>query len=280
MAFGPYGGFHGHFDKLSFVFFGFGQELGVDPGRAKSQAYRLPVHRDWYKATLSHNTVLVDGGSQNPAAGRLEFFAANDEYAVAVARCGEAYPGTTHRRLLCLMPGSLVVFDEMKSAGERRFDWVYHNRGTEVVCDAARKEGKFGEKYPGQEYVARVKVGTTAEPVRATFPGPKVATCLIGNAFAGTEVRTGDGVGEAITDRVPMIMLTRRGRESRFAVVLEPLPKGQPRQTREVVVEQADGETVVTIHRDKGEERLALDADGKVRLQSGGRIVVWRQVAP
>ncbi len=135
MAFGPYGGFHGHFDKLSFVFFGFGQELGVDPGRAKSQAYRLPVHRDWYKATLSHNAVLVDGRSQNPAAGRLEFFAANDEYAVAVARCGEAYPGTTHRRLLCLMPGSLVVFDEMKSAGERRFDWVYHNRGTEVVCE-------------------------------------------------------------------------------------------------------------------------------------------------
>ena len=34
-TFGPYGGFHGHFDKLSFVFFGHGQELGVDPGRAE-----------------------------------------------------------------------------------------------------------------------------------------------------------------------------------------------------------------------------------------------------
>ena len=137
-------------------------------------------------------------------------------------------------------------------------------------ANAARKEGKFGEKYPGQEYVARVKVGTTAEPVRATFVGPKVATWLIGNAFAGTEVRTGNGVGEAITDRVPIIMLTRRGREARFAVVLEPLPKGQPRQTREVVVEQADGETVVTIHQDKNEERLALDAGGKVRCKAAG----------
>ena len=56
-----------------------------------------------------HNTVLVDGRSQNPAAGRLEFFAANDEYAVAVAHCGDAYPGTTHRRLPCLLPGSLVL---------------------------------------------------------------------------------------------------------------------------------------------------------------------------
>ncbi|MBI5010379.1 MAG: alginate lyase family protein [Bacteroidia bacterium] len=31
LTYGPYGGFHGHFDKLSFVFFGYGTELGVDP---------------------------------------------------------------------------------------------------------------------------------------------------------------------------------------------------------------------------------------------------------
>lgn len=36
MTFGPYGGFHGHYDKLSFVLFGFEKELGVDPGRARS----------------------------------------------------------------------------------------------------------------------------------------------------------------------------------------------------------------------------------------------------
>ncbi|MBI2949762.1 MAG: alginate lyase family protein [Verrucomicrobia bacterium] len=43
-TFGPFGGFHGHFDKLSFVYFNQGKELGYDPGRARSQAYRLPVH--------------------------------------------------------------------------------------------------------------------------------------------------------------------------------------------------------------------------------------------
>jgi len=70
LTFGPYGGFHGHYDKLSFVFFGFGRELAVDPGRARSQAYRLPIHRNWYKATIAHNAVLVDGKSQKHCPGR------------------------------------------------------------------------------------------------------------------------------------------------------------------------------------------------------------------
>ena len=64
LTFGPFGGFHGHFDKLSFVYFSQGKELGYDPGRARSQAYRLPVHKNWYRATISHNTVLVDRASQ------------------------------------------------------------------------------------------------------------------------------------------------------------------------------------------------------------------------
>ncbi|MFA6109700.1 MAG: heparinase II/III family protein [Candidatus Latescibacterota bacterium] len=81
LTFGPFGGFHGHFDKLSFVYFGLGRELGHDPGRAGSQAYRLPVHRNWYRATISHNAVVVDRQSQEGAAGELELFLAHPEVA-------------------------------------------------------------------------------------------------------------------------------------------------------------------------------------------------------
>ncbi|MGC8639451.1 MAG: heparinase II/III domain-containing protein, partial [Isosphaeraceae bacterium] len=129
LTFGPYGGFHGHLDKLSFVLFGYGRELGVDPGRAKSQAYRLPIHTRWYKATLGHNAMLVDGRSQKPAAGKLECFATSGPYTAVVARCDEAYPGVRHRRLLCLTPDYLLVFDDLAAETSRRFDWVYHNRG-------------------------------------------------------------------------------------------------------------------------------------------------------
>ena len=87
--------------------------MGVDPGRAKSQAYRLPIHTRWYKATLGHNAVLVDGRSQEPAAGKLETFAAGGPYTAVVARCDEAYPGVLHRAAPCLTPEYLLIFDDL-----------------------------------------------------------------------------------------------------------------------------------------------------------------------
>ena len=165
-TFGPYGGFHGHLDKLSFVLFGFGRELGVDPGRAASQAYRLPVHSEWYKATVGHNAVLVDGASQEPAEGRLEFFAASDACAAALASCDSAYKGVRHRRMLCLLPGYLLVVDELAADKPRRFDWIYHNRGTAAGCDAAAAEGAAEWKLAGRQYIKHLQSGRTDGPVR------------------------------------------------------------------------------------------------------------------
>ncbi len=274
MTFGPYGGFHGHFDKLSFVFFAYGQELGVDPGRAKSQAYRLPIHTRWYKATLSHNTVLVDQAPQKPAAGALKFFAASAGFAAAVARCDEAYPGTAHRRMVCTTPRYLLVFDELKSSAQRRFDWVYHSRGTGVLCDAARRKEKLGETYPGQEYVENIKAGTTAEPIRVQFPGPAVTTHLAISAGPETEVRIGDGVGESVVDRVPMVMVTRRGAEARFAAVLEPVVKDGAPAIRAVRLDPAEGSTQVTVEHAAGSDVFALSRDGTVSIKAGGKTIL------
>jgi len=59
---GPYGGPHGHEDKLSFELFAFGAPFIVDPGSytyEKSDQYRA-----YFVGSQGHNTVLVDQGSQ------------------------------------------------------------------------------------------------------------------------------------------------------------------------------------------------------------------------
>ncbi|MBM4036741.1 MAG: alginate lyase family protein, partial [Planctomycetes bacterium] len=226
-TFGPYGGFHGHFDKLSFVLFGHKEELGVDPGRAASQAYRLPIHRNWYKPTLSHNAVLVDKLAQQPATGKLELFAANDEYAAVAASCDAAYPGVKHKRLLVLTPSYLLVLDELASDKPRRFDWVYHNRGTGIACEAAKEPAKAPDKFVGMEYVQSIRTGSTDGSIFAEFPGQAITTHLWMAGAPKTEVLIGDGPCASILDRVPMVMITRHGTQATFAAVLEPVLAGR-----------------------------------------------------
>ncbi|MBW2523805.1 MAG: alginate lyase family protein, partial [Deltaproteobacteria bacterium] len=66
LDYGPHGGWHGHYDKLGYVFFARGEMLAIDPG---SHSYALPLHDTWDKSTLAHNTVTVDETDQVEATG-------------------------------------------------------------------------------------------------------------------------------------------------------------------------------------------------------------------
>ena len=292
MTFGPYGGFHGHYDKLSFVYFAFGRELGVDPGRARSQAYRLPIHRQWYKATLSHNTVLVDGASQKPAAGKLELFAANAQAAVAVARCDAAYPGLRHRRMLCLLPQYLLVCDELAPAPARgkrpaakphRFDWVYHNHAKAAVSPDARQPAEAPPEIAGREYLRNVRIGRTDRTVRVAFEGPKVSTHLTLAAAVGTEVYVGDGVGGSVVDRVPVAFVRRVGPAIHYVAVLEPVRASSKPTVRDVSCRRTgSGACEVTVRRDGGTDVVTLTPGAEVSVRRDGRIVLAgkRDAAP
>lgn len=262
LTFGPYGGFHGHFDKLSFVFFGFGRELGVDPGRAASQAYRLPIHGNWYKATLAHNAVVVDGHSQQPAAGKLEFFDAN---AVTVA-CDAAYPGVKHRRTLCLTDAYLVVLDDLSAEQEHRFDWFYHNRGTAVRCAVTTPEKTPPTGIAGLEYVQNLQAGQTDAGLQVEFDCEDLTTRLLMAGAPGTEIRIGDGVGSSVTNRVPLAMVTRQGKAVRFATVVQPVTKATA-PVSELTLKDIAGTTQLTISTGTKRDTLTVGSDGKVTLE-------------
>lgn len=280
-TFGPFGGFHGHFDKLSFVSAAFGEELGYDPGRAKSQAYRLPVHGNWYRATLAHNTVVVDQKSQDGVEGELlGYETGKGTYAqIAGARCAKAYKGVAHSRWLAAAPTYLLVFDDLASKVEHAYDWWYHNRGTLAVCEAATKDGGFEKGYAGTEYVQHEKYGSTDELLRVRFDGPKVTNFLTMSAEKGTRVVVGDGVGASVEDRVPLAMVRRSGKTVRFAAVLEPVKTGEKPAVTEVSWKEEGGTFVVTVKRGTSTDRYFVPrpakADGKavVRVEVDGKQV-------
>lgn len=246
-VFGPYGGFHGHLDKLSFVFFGYGRELGVDPGRARSQAYRLPVHTKWYKATISHNTVLVDGASQAPAAGRLALFHAEPSFAAAAAECSQAWRGVLHRRALLQTEDCLLVLDDLTADSPRRFDWLYHHRGETVACPAAAADTDLRERFAGGEYIRNARQGSADDVVRMVFRDPALALYLTLAPAPGTGVTTGDGVGASMAERVPLAIVTREGAAVWFAAALEPVPAGQAPQVRELAASPCEGGLEISV---------------------------------
>jgi len=272
LTFGPFGGFHGHFDKLSFVYFGMDKELGYDPGRARSQAYRLPVHRNWYRATTSHNTVLVDRKSQEGVEGTHELFPASQELSAVAAHTDTAYDGILHRRLLILRPGFLVVADVLTASDDKShtFDWMYHNLGSRISADAANQANDAPEGQ-GFEYIEDVRSGKSDATIRATVFMDEDRVEVMVNGEPGSGVLVGTGVGESVIERVPLIFVTRSGQEARFAATIEPVTGDQTAEIEDVAFldHETSGYLIRIRMRDGGEEVYAYDPEGIARNVEG-----------
>jgi oligo-alginate lyase len=272
LTYGPFGGGHGHFDKLSFVYYALGQEQAVDPGRAASQAYRMPIHKNWYRATTGHNTVGVDRQSQEGVTGELEVFVDNDHLAAAAANTDQAYPGIDHHRLLVLRPDYLLVVDLLASSDGKShtFDWMVHNRGTAMTSAQATVEGP-APKGQGFEFIESTRRGQTDGPIRAEVTQALGCTYVLVNGEAGTELLVGTGVGESVLDRVPLLFITRQGASARFAAVLEPVASNTFPTVAEVRVDSEDAPGLaIVVRRESGrEDRYFYDPEGGARTVSG-----------
>ena len=265
LDYGPHGGGHGHPDKLSFVLFGAGQVLAPDPG---SVAYGIPIHKKWYKQTVSHNTLVVDGKSQAACTGELEALVNGSDFDLVRVATDEAYEGVHLSRTVLFMHNLVVLIDRMTGDRHHTFDWVYHNRGrlrTDISC--ARSPQLAGEA-DGYEVIEDVRMGMPEGSWHATWrtENAGVRLTMLGSRQP-TEVMTGQGLdnagrglgtpGEAKT---PLVIARRRvRRRTTFSAVLRVFGKRPaPDGLEAAVVEPANrGRGVVLKH---GEVRMALVA--------------------
>jgi len=123
LKFGHHGGSHGHLDKLSLQQAIGDRLIAPDPG---SPPYGSRLRHAWYSATVSHNTVMVDGENQREAAGRLVAADLMAEAPWATVETTEAYPGVTLRRTITLHDGYLEDVFECDSAEPHTYTWLWH----------------------------------------------------------------------------------------------------------------------------------------------------------
>jgi hypothetical protein len=251
MKYGVHGEGHGHFDKLHFSFFdqgrevirdyGFGRWINIEP---KWGGRYLAENDSYAKQTIAHNTVVVDGTSQNRGerqaadrvAGRRHFFdGSGGPVQVMSARANDHYPGVQQQRTMLLIRDARlehpVVVDlfRLSADRERQYDYVLHYNGQIITTNVqyepatARLEA-LGAGF-GYQHIWREARGTIDGPVSFTWLDGMRYYSLIASETPGTEVffgRTGANDSSFNLRSEPMILVRRRAADHLFASVIEP----------------------------------------------------------
>ena len=128
---------HAHADKMEMILFGRGKLLAVDPeARASVQhAFSSQVQRELNRATICHNTLMVDGKNQ-PGIGEklslLDFERTPDAKTATIADLkGLVYPGVKMQRTVIVTEHYVLDVFQAVSDTEHTYDWLLHARDDE-----------------------------------------------------------------------------------------------------------------------------------------------------
>jgi hypothetical protein len=147
---GPYGGRHGHEDKLSIELFAFGQAFIVDSGSYNYN--QADPFRAYFVGSQSHNTILVDGKSQirrwykdnrhpKVTPGNYATWISQPGFDYVSASYSDGYSlfslrkpldaviikDVTHtRRILFVKPDYWVIVDELQAVARHSYQALFH----------------------------------------------------------------------------------------------------------------------------------------------------------
>ncbi|WP_029014480.1 heparinase II/III domain-containing protein [Niveispirillum irakense] len=243
---------HGHFDKLSWIFYDNGGEVVSDYGAArflnietKAGGIYLPENKSWAKQTVAHNTLVVNETSHfnadlrraQPVAPTPLFFHADDQMRIVSARMEGAYDGVGFTRTLALLGHAdldqPVVIDLMKVRSDKpaRLDLPLHYQGH--IMDVGFPLASNNEVRPvlgkasGYQHIWVDATGTPDA-------GNATLTWLLGNRFytyrflpqaGATAILAESGANDPQFNlrREPMLIQRLDGaRQASFVGVLEP----------------------------------------------------------
>ncbi len=145
---------HGHFDRLSFLYYDQGDEIVYDYGAArflnveqKYGGHYLPENTTWAKQTVAHNTLVVDEQSHFDGSAsegeehdpEILIFESNADLQIVGAIMNGAYDDVSFRRTQVMLDGvaadSALVVDVLTalSPNPHQYDLPLHFRGQIVA---------------------------------------------------------------------------------------------------------------------------------------------------
>lgn len=223
LDYGIHGGGHGHRDKLAINYFTNGQVFAPDLGRG--WPYNLPIHQEWYKLTLSHNTVTVDEQPQAECEGSLVTTKFKGAWQMVTARADTAYEGVRMKRTVVLGKDWLLDIFDVSSDSEHTYDWVWHGRG-DFGTKLQAEPFDLKASHVSYQYLSNVREGDGSHDWQAewTLPGGKVY-----GLFKGSPGRTAilcDAPDNPKTNTLHSVILRDRAKTARFVALFSARPMG------------------------------------------------------
>lgn len=240
LKYGVHGGGHGHPDKLGLTMYAWGERQAPDLG---TPGYGIDLFQGWYRQTVSHNTVVLDGKSQPAGAGRSIAFKADGPFQIADAaiRWGEegvsgidaptygvdseapeVYDGAGMRRAVLARGDYFVDIFLVDAGNTRRIDWIYRNVGVlaplgdGVPIVPAVLEGD------GYEYIGNLSTRHGDDSIALNWEYGETGVKLFMGETGGTTLYAGPAPGNPAEDTQDLMIRQRTASRTAFLSVFHP----------------------------------------------------------
>ena len=238
LKYGPHGGSHGHPDKLAVSLWSCGVPLALDLG---TPGYGIGLNESWYRQTVSHNTVVVDGRSQPPATGQLIAFDGSGPNGLAIADARvhwedsqESYAGVAMRRTLLSAGDYWVDVFEVSCDRRRQIDWVCHFCG-DLETPPAIEGAPIHLQGDGFEHVAQPAALDSGDQVDFRWRLARGTFTLFLPFEQGTQLIAGKVPANPASERRDVLIRRRRAQATTFVARFFPACEAEP-QIEDVVV--------------------------------------------
>ena len=240
LKYGPHGGGHGHPDKLGLILYAQGSRQAPDLG---TPGYGIDLFEGWYRQTISHNTVALDGLSQPPGAGQSNAFRADGPFQSADATMAwrektapsddaplegvsrealDTYAHVNMRRAVLARTDYLVDVFLVEAGGGRRIDWIFRNAGSLAPLANSRRVGNFALEGEGYQYVTDLHSYTLEDDTTLTWQFEGSGMTLFMAEQPGTTLIAGSAPGNPAEERQGLIIRQRTAPRTAFLTVIHP----------------------------------------------------------
>jgi hypothetical protein len=144
LKYGQHGRNHEHFDKMQVIIYGNDETVVPDLGAI---VYAHPLHRAYYKGSLGHNLVVVNGRDQQRAIGHSCYFVPAPFLQLVEAEEDDmTHDAITQNRVLILSDSYIIDLYQIRCPFENTYDWIHHNVGVLLAPGLFSEQFSFGDE--------------------------------------------------------------------------------------------------------------------------------------